>query len=80
MDVNAKGFLGMTPLHTAAKSGDTDLVKLLVQRGADVNARLPNMKMMTSDAEPEGITPLGLAIKYGRTGTADYLRSVGAKE
>jgi hypothetical protein len=32
---------GMTPLHTAARGGDPDLIRLLVARGLDVNARQP---------------------------------------
>uniref|UniRef100_A0A336KQE7 CSON014482 protein n=1 Tax=Culicoides sonorensis TaxID=179676 RepID=A0A336KQE7_CULSO len=30
--------LGLTPLHYAAKNGKADLVKLLIEKGADVNA------------------------------------------
>ncbi len=40
-DVNAVDdfFWGCTPLHHACESGDKDLVKLLISKGADVNAR-----------------------------------------
>ena len=29
----------LTPLHWAALSGHTDIVKLLIEKGADVNAK-----------------------------------------
>jgi hypothetical protein len=45
----------MTPLHGAAFWGWNDVVKFLVQKGADVNAR-----------ENRGLTPIDSAM--GRTG------------
>ena len=38
-DVNAKDIHGRTPLHEAAEAGRTDIVQLLLDHGADVNAR-----------------------------------------
>ena len=38
-DVNVKGGVGMTPLHVAAISGHDEMVRLLLSRGATVNAR-----------------------------------------
>ena len=29
----------LTPLHSAAISGHTDIVKILIEKGADVNAK-----------------------------------------
>ena len=37
-DINMRDHLGFTPLHYAAARGDDDLVKLLVELGADVTA------------------------------------------
>jgi len=47
---------GGTPLHFAALGGQRDIVQLLCERGADINAR---------DAE-FGATPTGWAIEYLR--------------
>ena len=38
-DVNAKGNLGLTPLHEATRAGRKGIVKLLIAGGADVNAK-----------------------------------------
>src|SRR5260221_79472 len=38
-DVNARGWMGRTPLHVAASQGRTDIVRLLIHHGADVNAQ-----------------------------------------
>ena len=38
-DVNAKNGYGTTPLHWAARKGHTDVAKLLIEHGADVNAK-----------------------------------------
>lgn len=36
-EINASGCCGATPLHYAAASGDEGLIKLLLQKGADIN-------------------------------------------
>ena len=38
-DVNARGFLGSTPLHNAARWGHKKVAELLIAGGADVNAK-----------------------------------------
>ncbi len=53
---NGKDATGATPLHYAALNGHRQLVQLLVQRGANVNA--------TDDQF--GATPTGWAIEYLR--------------
>jgi ankyrin repeat protein len=66
-DVNAKGLLGMTPLHDAAQNSPKEIVELLIANGADVNAKAD-----------DGKTPLDLAIKRNPE-TANLLRKHGDK-
>lgn len=56
------------PLITPICEGDLELVKLLVERGANINAYWINL------------TPLAYAIMYDQHEVADYLRSKGALE
>ena len=37
-DINARNVDGRTPLHTAAKNGQSDTVNYLLNQGADINA------------------------------------------
>ena len=67
-DVNAKAYLGMTPLHLAALVGHKEIAELLIAEGADVNAK-----------DDVGDTPLDKAVDKGRTETADLLRKHGGK-
>ena len=39
MVVNAKNEGGLTPLHTAAMNGHKEIAELLIEKGADVNAK-----------------------------------------
>eukprot|EP00927_Polykrikos_kofoidii_P014871 TRINITY_DN16580_c0_g1_i1.p1 TRINITY_DN16580_c0_g1~~TRINITY_DN16580_c0_g1_i1.p1 ORF type:complete len:303 (-),score=55.31 TRINITY_DN16580_c0_g1_i1:299-1159(-) len=57
VDVNIKDDFGLTSLHEAAKKGRCQMVKLLVDWRAEVNA---SAKML------HGETPLHYASKYGR--------------
>ena len=61
MNVNEKAPSGNTPLHAAINTGNINIVKLLINAGANVNAWNP---------ECEGATPLHLAIMSGK-----YLRN-----
>ncbi|UCF14177.1 MAG: ankyrin repeat domain-containing protein, partial [Phycisphaerales bacterium] len=65
-DVNAKEKYG-TALHAAAGRGHTEIARLLIAHGAEVNAK----------AEI-GWTPLHYAALYGRTKTAELLIAKGA--
>lgn len=58
---------GWTPLHYAATGPDTAAVKLLLDRGAAVNAESPNRT-----------TPLMMAAQYGSDASVDLLLSHGA--
>ena len=75
-DVNAYDPLGRTPLMYAAAT-DTlplDVVKLLVERGADVNAK--SRHKQSGDA---GLSVLDFAKLHGQTPIVDWLLKSGAK-
>ena len=42
VNVNAKGSVGWTPLHKAAKEGHKEVAELLIAKGADVNVKIVN--------------------------------------
>jgi hypothetical protein len=52
---------GGTALHAAAFMGEADVVDLLVQKGADVNATLPPGPHLPADDPLVGMTPLQYA-------------------
>jgi len=65
---------GYTALHWAVENDDRDVVKLLLEAGADVN------RAATFDAHA-GVTPLHLAAQDGRTDVAsDLLRHGAARD
>jgi ankyrin repeat protein len=73
-DINGTNPAGETALHVAAAQGYDSVVKLLVERGADLNARTA-----------KGQTPLGALVaraggRGSRKSTIDLLRSLGAGE
>ncbi len=63
-------YLQTTPLHNAAWMGNLEMAKLLVELGADPNARDPNY-----DA-----TPLGWAEYNRQDEVAEYLRSLEIRD
>ncbi len=67
---NLNGDRGITPLMmaAAAETPDLELVRLLVQEGADINAR-----------DVRGRTVLDWALTQGETEVSKFLRSAGAK-
>ena len=75
-DVNAFDPLGRTPLMYAAVSDvlPLDVVKLLIERGADVNAK--DRHKNSGDA---GITVLDIAKRNGNQPIIDLLVKAGAK-
>ena len=58
---------GWSPLHYAATGGSAAIVKLLLARGAVLEARSPN-----------GSTPLMMAARYGNEEAVDALLAAGA--
>lgn len=60
--VDAKNKKGETPLHVAAKQGNTEIAKLLIENRANVNA-----------TNKKGETPLHLAAKQGNTEIVEFL-------
>ena len=66
---------GDTPLHTAAASGDVALVQKLIERGADVNARVVSGEVYSSEW---GSTPLHFAARDGNVAIAEALIKAGA--
>jgi ankyrin repeat protein len=63
--LNARDSKGMTPLMHAAQGGHMDVVKLLLEKGADDKAR-----------NRRGETALQLAISEGHTDIAQHLEKV----
>lgn len=58
---------GWTALHYAASTGQTEMVRFLIQKGAEVNARTER-----------GVTPLYMASRIIATSTVDALLKAGA--
>jgi ankyrin repeat protein len=69
-DVNHVARGGFTPLHTAAMAGLEGVARLLIGKGARVNARAGSGMI--------GLTPLALAEHAGKRGMAKLLRERGA--
>ena len=65
--MNAKDNLRGTPLHDAALNGHKEVAELLIDKGADVNAK------------HNGETPLDWAIDFKKPETADLHRKHGGK-
>ncbi len=66
-NVNAHGFLGMTPLHCACQYDHLEMAKTLILYRANINAQ-----------DKTGYTPLHLACQYGSNEIAQILIAHGA--
>ena len=79
-DVNAVNPAGDTALHIASAQGFDTVVRLLAERGADLNIR--NSKGQTPLGALLGRGPNGVVypVRSPRPKTVDLLRSLGAVE
>jgi len=70
--VNAKDANGWTPLHEGARAESLEVVKLLLDKGADIN--------QTTEKGPHGRSPLYIAIEENGEDSAivEFLESLGA--
>jgi ankyrin repeat protein len=68
MNPSGANWLGITPLHRFARSGDIENAKLFLDRGGDINARDEELRS----------TPLGYAAKHGRAEMVVFLLGRGA--
>jgi len=64
---------GPSPLTSAASSGDLKMVKMLLERGANIH-----YTYYYEDVGSEKLNALKLAVMYEHHEVADYLRSLGA--
>ncbi|MFO1497886.1 MAG: ankyrin repeat domain-containing protein [Verrucomicrobiota bacterium] len=69
MDPNAPDWLGITPLHEFARTGDVEKGLIFLDHGADLHAR----------DEDICSTPLGWAAKFGKKSMVELLLERGAK-
>ena len=67
--VDARGNYGRTPLHWAAENGLTELARLLLEYGADVNVR---------DEDGGGDTPSELGSQMGHHEIVELLSDYDA--
>ncbi|XP_004754660.1 60 kDa lysophospholipase isoform X2 [Mustela putorius furo] len=66
-DLSLENFNGQTPLHAAARGGQSGAVTMLLRRGVDVSPR-----------DEDGHSPLLLAVKGRHRGVIELLRAAGA--
>lgn len=71
MDVNTKGDGSLTALHCAAQRGDADLIKILINKNAEVNAK-------TEAPYAPLLTPLHIAATTGKLDSVNLLLNAGA--
>lgn len=67
INVNSKNEYGRIPLHTAVYDGLTEIVRLLIEAGSDVNA-----------IDNEGFTPLGFSGNMAKKDIIEMLKNAGA--
>ena len=65
-DVHKRDSLKLTPVHWATINGQTNALKLLIEKGGDINVKM------------DGMTPLHMASHLGRHETVGFLVNHGA--
>jgi len=65
------GCRSVCALHVAVRNGHVDVVRLLVDAGADVEAQM-------TTASVSGLTPLHLAVQSGQMDVIDLLLAAGS--
>lgn len=66
-----------SPLHAAAEKDCTDVVKLLLDFGADINARNTEFQRPVDMAPPSSLTEGFLLLYEGMRTSANFLRRTG---
>lgn len=74
ININGRDYMGRTPLYIASFCGWIELVRELLNRGADPNIQVPNPEYQG----PGGATALHGAIFWGHMGVVRELLSRGA--
>lgn len=69
--INSRDHRGFTVLHKAIESGNMEVIRLLIEQGADINAEV-------AGPDPEGWTALHLAAFDGHHEVVKYLLDHGA--
>ncbi len=69
MNPSQPDWLGITPLHQFARTGDVEKATLFIEQGADLHAR----------DEDSRSTPLGWAAKFGQAAMVELLLKCGAE-
>lgn len=73
--VDTPDHYGGTPLSTAASAGHLEMVRYLVDQGADIHARLTNIRQVSG--QPDGRKAFHLAVRYGHLPVVEYLIEAG---
>jgi TolB-like protein/ankyrin repeat protein/class 3 adenylate cyclase len=75
ISIATKDYYGKTTLHVATETGNEKIAALLIDAGADIEART---RRSNRDFVDYGSTPLLLAAHWGQTGVAELLIRSGA--
>ena len=77
--MNDKNKSGWTPLHLAAKRGHTEIIKILIDAGADLSTSNQLKQQDPFGKDNEGDSSIDLAYRYGHNETRKLLINETAK-